>query len=452
MYELDHTHDPQCNSWVESSQATNCDFPIQNLPFCTLATDASSAVGVGIGDQVVNLQLVAEAGCFEKLGENSLGGEALSALKSNNLNKLMGLTVEKRLAVRHAIFQLLHSDCSVLRDDEELKAAALKPIKNVEFRMPARIGDYTDFYASLFHATNVGSMFRPTNPLLPNYKWIPIGYHGRASSVVVSGTPVKRPSGQTTPEPGEQPPVRPCALLDYELEVGFWVAQGNALGSSIPMEKAEEHLFGVSLLNDWSARDMQKWEYQPLGPFLAKSFLTTVSPWVITMEALTPFRCGAFERASDDPQPLAHLDSPENREAGGIDLRLEVSLLTRQMNEMGLNEERLSQGTSRDLYWTAAQMVAHHSSNGCNLRPGDLMGSGTVSGPTRDARGCLLELTWDGDADNVVPGSQRTPLTLPTGEQRKFLADGDELAITGYCEAGGFRRIGLGSCVGTVVD
>lgn len=450
MYELDHTHDPQSNSWVESSQSSSADFPIQNLPLCSLATDAGAAVGVGIGDFVLNLPTIADAGCFDKLGQHSLSGDTLSALKAASLNKWMALTVEKRRDARHALFQLLHEDCSVLRDDEPLKQRALVPIRDTTFRVPARIGDYTDFYASVFHATNVGSMFRPDNPLLPNYKWIPIGYHGRASSVVVSGTTVRRPTGQLTPERGQAPPVKPCALLDHELEVGFWVAQGNSLGNPIPIGKSEDHLFGVSLLNDWSARDMQKWEYQPLGPFLAKSFATTVSPWVVTMEALVPYRCPAFDRPADDPPPLAHLDSEENRASGGIDLRLEVHLASRQMRELGINPERLSRGSSRDLYWTPAQMVTHHSSNGCNLRPGDLLGSGTVSGPLRESRGCFMELTWDGDADNVVPGTQRTAIRLATGEQRKFLADGDELAITGYCEADGFRRIGLGSCVGLI--
>ena len=267
---------------------------------------------------------------------------------------------------------------------------------------------------------------------------------------MVSGTRIRRPIGQTAPELSQQPPVKPCALLDYELELGFWVAQGNSLGSPVPIEKAEDYLFGVSLLNDWSARDLQKWEYQPLGPFLAKSFATTVAPWVVTMEALTPFRCPAFERPDDDPQPLAYLHSPDNQATGGVDLKLEVHLASLQMREKGLNAEKLSHGSARHLYWTAAQMLTHHASIGCNLNPGDLLGSGTVSGTERSSRGCLLELTWDGELENPVPGTQRTAITLPTGEKRKFLADGDELTLSGYCETEGFRRIGFGACTGII--
>ena len=269
--------------------------------------------------------------------------------------------------------------------------------------------------------------------------------------IVVSGQPVRRPTGQTMPEPGQAPPVKPCALLDYELEVAIWVAQGNQLGTCISMEDAEAHLFGLSLLNDWSARDLQKWEYQPLGPFLAKSFATTIAPWVVTMEALAPFRCPAFPRPAADPQPLPHLDSAGNREFGGVDLTLEVYLSSEKMRATNTARQRLSRGSFRDIYWTPAQMLTHHTSNGCNLAPGDVLGSGTVSGPTRDARGCLLELTWDGEIGNVVPGTQRTPIELPDGSQRKFLADGDELTLVGYCERDGYRRIGFGECSGVIL-
>ncbi len=323
---------------------------------------------------------------------------------------------------------------------------------------PFVVSDYTDFYASVHHATNVGSMFRPDNPLLPNYKWIPIGYHGRASSLVMSGTDVRRPKGQLLPGAtiDDGPPaVGPCKLLDYEMEVGFFVGSGNELGEAMTLDEAEENLFGVCLVNDWSARDMQKWEYQPLGPFLAKSFATTLSPYVVTMEALAPFRTKAFERDAADPQPLSYLDSERNRKQGGIDLQLEVWLSSAKMREQGMEPIKLSRGNFKNLYWTPAQMLAHHASNGCNMQVGDLFASGTVSGPTRDSRGSLLELTWDGDPFAepavVVPGSQRTPIVLPTGEERKFLADGDEVIMKGSCERAGYRRIGFGECRGVVV-
>jgi fumarylacetoacetase len=307
--------------------------------------------------------------------------------------------------------------------------------------LPAAVGDYTDFYASLHHATNVGRMLRPDNPLLPNYKWVPIGYHGRASSLVASGTAVRRPSGQTEPGAGETAPrFGPSRNLDYELEVGAFLGPGNALGCPIPLAEAEAHLFGLCLVNDWSARDMQKWEYQPLGPFLAKSFATTVSPWVVTLEALAPYRVPATPRPEGDPEPLPHLADEDDRVRGGFDLRLEVLLLTRAMRERGEAPFLVSGSNLKDLYWTLAQMVAHHSSNGCNLRPGDLIASGTVSGPTPEQRGCLLERTWRGSE----------PLSLPGGEARRFLEDGDEVILRGRCEREGVARIGFGECRGIV--
>ena len=315
--------------------------------------------------------------------------------------------------------------------------------------------DYTDFYASVHHATNVGSMFRPDNPLLPNYKWIPVGYHGRASSVVPSGTPVVRPTGQTAPaEEGGAPGFGPCKLLDYELEMGVVVGRGNELGDPISIDDAEDHILGLCLLNDWSARDMQKWEYVPLGPFLAKNFASTVSPYIVTMEALAPFRAPRFVRPEGDPAPLPHLDGQHDRDAGALDITLEVFIQSQQMKDKRLAPHRISKGNFRDMYWTIAQMLTHHASNGCNLQPGDLLGSGTVSGPSRDARGCLLELTWDGDPWATPPvkatGADRTPIELPSGEQRKFLADGDEVILKGYCEREGFRRIGFGECRGVI--
>ncbi len=310
-----------------------------------------------------------------------------------------------------------------------------------EFSVPFQIGDYTDFYCSIFHATNVGSMFRPDNPLLPNYKYVPIGYHGRASSIVVSGTEIRRPKGQNRSD-AEKPPVFiPCKNLDYEMELGFFVGQGNELGRSIPISEAESHIFGVCLVNDWSARDIQAWEYQPLGPFLAKNFATTVSPFVVTMEALAPFRTRAFERPEGDPPPLEYLNDDQNQSRGGLDIKLEVYIQTEKMRNENIEPHLLSRSNTQDLYWTIGQMLTHHASNGCNLQTGDLMATGTVSGSEKNERGCLLELTWRGTE----------PLELPGGEQRRFLEDGDEIIMRGFCERDGFRRIGLGECRGRIL-
>jgi fumarylacetoacetase len=313
-------------------------------------------------------------------------------------------------------------------------------MSQAELFLPAQIGDYSDFYASVYHASNVGSMFRPDNPLLPNYKWVPIGYHGRASTIVLSGTSVRRPSGQIKDPTAESPVFKPSAALDYEMEIGCFVGPGNPIGESVPIEQAEQHLFGLCLVNDWSARDIQSWEYQPLGPFLAKSFATTISPWVVTMEALEPFRVPAFRRPPGDPEPLPYLDSAAGRSRGGLDLTVEVYLTTERMRAAGNPPHKLSRASARDLYWTLAQMLTHHTSNGCSLRPGDLFATGTVSGPAKDSRGCLLELTWRGSE----------PLTLPSGETRKFLEDGDEVILQGYCEREGAARIGFGECRGVV--
>jgi fumarylacetoacetase len=310
----------------------------------------------------------------------------------------------------------------------------LAPISEVDLLLPCEIPDYTDFYASIHHATNVGRMFRPDNPLLPNYKWMPVAYHGRASSVVVSGTSVRRPWGQIVASPAGPPVYAPCRLLDYEVELGAFLGPGNPMGASIPISEAEDHLVGVCLLNDWSARDIQSWEYQPLGPFLAKNFATSISPWVVTMEALEPFRCASPQRSGGDPNPLPHLAASGDSAFG---ITVEVWIRTARMPE----PVRLSRGDFSQMYWTLAQLVAHHSSNGCPLRAGDLIGSGTVSGPEKENRGCLLEMTWRG----------AEPLALPSGEVRRFLEDGDEVILRGWCEGGEFRRIGLGECRGIVL-
>jgi fumarylacetoacetase len=354
------------------------------------------------------------------------------------MNALMRLEKNARLALRRRLHEILREAAS--DSNRKIVAQHLVGQAEVDMLIPAEVGDYTDFYASIFHATNVGKLFRADNPLLPNYKYIPIGYHGRASSLVPSGTDVARPSGQTRDGEAE-PRFGPTKALDYELELGFFVSKGNALGHPIPIAAAEEHIFGVCLVNDWSARDIQAWEYQPLGPFLGKSFATSLSPWVVTLEALAPFRTAAFARPEGDPHPLPHLSSQENQKNGGLDLWLEVSVLSTRMRDASMEPAILGRSNFRDMYWTMAQMLTHHASNGCNLRPCDLLASGTVSGPDKSARGCLLELTSRG----------KEPVTLLTGEQRKFLEDGDEVILSGYCEKDGFRRIGLGSCRGTVL-
>ncbi|MFY9852861.1 MAG: fumarylacetoacetase, partial [Terracidiphilus sp.] len=362
---------------------------------------------------------------------------AAEACASDSLNRLMALGAGPRKALRRRLHALLLKD--VLTLNRHVTARHLVAQQDVEMLLPAVVGDYTDFYASIFHATNVGKLFRPENPLLPNYKYLPIGYHGRASSLVASGTPVRRPSGQMH-EGAAAPSFAPTKALDYELELGFFVSAGNSLGEPVPMKEAEEHIFGVCLVNDWSARDVQTWEYQPLGPFLGKNFATTLSPWVVTLEALAPFRTAAFARAVDDPAPLPYLLSDSDRAHGGLDLWLEASITSVQMRQSGIPPVVLGRSNARDLYWTLAQMLAHHASNGCNLRPGDLLATGTVSGADKSALGCLLELTWRG----------KEPVSLPTGELRRFLEDGDEVTLRGFCEREGFRRIGLGICQGLV--
>jgi fumarylacetoacetase len=414
---LDETHNPALKSWVESANDLTTDFPIQNLPFGVFrraASEETARIGVAIGDQIFDLA-------------------AADLIRADALNELMTLGNSAATELRREVSRRLRTDAEPL-------PALLVPMREAEMFLPAHIGDYTDFYASISHATNVGSMFRPDNPLLPNYKWLPIGYHGRASSVVVSGAPIRRPHGQTRDGAEGAPSFGPTKRLDYELEIGAFVAEGNALGEMVTIDHAEEHLFGLCLVNDWSARDVQTWEYQPLGPFLAKSFATTISPWVVTRDALAPFRIPAFARAAGDPAPLPHLSSESDKVRGGFDITLEVRLSSVAMRERGVEAMVVSRGKFAHMYWTIAQMLTHHASNGCNLRPGDLIASGTISGPEKESRGCLLERTWRGTE----------PLSLPTGETRAFLQDGDEVTMSGYCVAEGARRIGFGSCVGRV--
>lgn len=434
MRTLDETHDPRLTSWVRSANRAGGDFPVQNLPFAVFRRAGSAEplrCGVGIGDQILDLTALGAAA-----PSAGPAAEAIAACAAPALNGLMALGPAAWLALRHTLSRALRADSPLAGT----LAAALVPQVRAEFAVPARVGDYTDFYTSIHHATAVGRLFRPDQPLLPNYKWVPIAYHGRASSVGVSGQAVRRPRGQLKPRDADRPHLAPSERLDYELELGVLIGPGNALGEPIPIERAEDHVFGLCLLNDWSARDVQAWEYQPLGPFLAKNFATTVSPWVVTLEALAPFRA-PWRRAAEDPSPLPYLDCAGLREAGAIEIHLAVALETAAMRERTLPAQRLAAANFRDSYWSIAQMVAHHTVNGCNLEPGDLLGTGTQSGAQPGEAGSLLELT----------GGGARPLRLSNGEVRRFLADGDRVILGGWCERPGCTRIGFGEAAGTVV-
>ena len=417
---IDDTHDAALRSWVESANAPTTDFPIQNLPFGRFRRRGAPGawrIGVAIGEQVLDLS---RAGLID----------------GNDMKALLGKAPAERRALRRALSAGLRQGSA----EQSGWASALLAQSDLDLGLPCDIGDYTDFYTSIHHATTVGKQFRPDSPLLPNYKWVPIGYHGRASSIVASGHDFPRPVGQTRPGNAEVPIVGPSRRMDYELELGIVIGRPNALGERIAMADAESHVFGLALFNDWSARDIQGWEYQPLGPFLSKNFASTLSPWVVTMEALAPFR-SAFAHPEGDPQPLPYLDSAENRRAGAFDIALEVWLQTATMREAGHGGERLMQSNYRDAYWTVAQLVAHHSVNGCNLRGGDLFGSGTLSGPEDSQGGSLLELSQAG----------KRPIRLANGETRTFLEDGDTVILRGHCERPGARRIGFGECRVTVL-
>ncbi|HEY6927789.1 MAG TPA: fumarylacetoacetase [Steroidobacteraceae bacterium] len=432
---LNATHEPQLRSWVGSANRADGDFPIQNLPFGIfrrLASDEGWRGGVAIGDQVLDLG----AGVLRELS-SGLVTEALAACAGEStLNSFMAMGREAWSALRGFLSAVLRAGSP----HAQRLQAALVPQKQAEYAVPARIGDYTDFYASIHHATAVGRLFRPDNPLLPNYKWVPIGYHGRASSIRVSGQKLTRPVGQIMPPGASSPAVSPTRRLDYELEVGVFIGTGNALGTRVHLDRTADHVFGLCLLNDWSARDIQAWEYQPLGPFLAKNFATTISPWIVTLEALAPFQT-QWKRPVEDPQPLPYLDSAEVRAAGALDLQLEVWLETERMRTTGAPAERLSHTSFRESYWTIAQLVAHHTINGCNLEAGDLLGSGTQSGPAPGEGGSLLELSQGG----------KSPVTLHSGETRTFLEDGDRVILRGWCERDGFTRVGFGEAAGLVL-
>ncbi|WP_175652073.1 fumarylacetoacetase [Pseudomonas sp. Marseille-P9899] len=419
-------------SWVEHANG-HSDFPLQNLPLGIFSrAGGERRSGVAIGDAILDLDAVLAAGLFD--GEARAAAEAT---RGGALNAFFALGRGARVALRQRLLELLTEDSP----HQAALKAALYPASECELHLPARIGDYTDFYVGIEHAKNVGKLFRPDNPLLPNYKYVPIGYHGRASTIRPSGTDVRRPKGQTLPAGQTEPSFGPCARLDYELEIGIWIGQGNELGDAIPVAEAAEHIAGFCLLNDWSARDIQAWEYQPLGPFLSKSFISTVSPWVVTAEALEPFRCAQPARPEGDPQPLSYLLDKRDQAGGAFDIELEVLLLTEGMREQNLPAHRLTLSNTLSMYWTVAQMVAHHSVNGCQLQPGDLFGSGTLSGAKPGQFGSLLEITEGG----------KLPVELASGEVRKFLEDGDEIILRARARRDGVASIGFGECRGKVV-
>lgn len=429
--QIDETHAPSLRSWVAGAQGHR-DFPIQNLPFGIFSRAGEMPRGgVAIGDMILDLAALAKSGLLE--------GTALDAARAaagDSLNPLLALGAGPRTALRRRLSALLADGAA----ERALVEPLLVPMADATLHLPARIGDYTDFYVGIHHATNIGKLFRPDNPLLPNYKHVPIGYHGRASTVRPSGAPVVRPHGQTKAPDADAPSFGPVRRLDYELELGVWLGTGNEAGRPIPIGQALDHVAGLTLLNDWSARDVQAWEYQPLGPFLSKNFLTTVSPWLVTMEALAPFRRAQPPRPEGDPQPLPYLWDQADQANGALALELEVFLSTAAMREAGLPPVRLSHGPAANMYWTVAQMVVHHASNGCAMETGDLLGTGTISGPEDGSQGSLMEITRAG----------REPVTLPTGETRTFLEDGDALSLTGRFVAEGAAPIGFGPCLGTV--
>jgi fumarylacetoacetase len=436
---LNETHDPSLRSWVASANLPDSEFPLQNLPFAIFVDpdgDPTPRGGVAIGDQILDLGAVRRKAALNAAEIGELAGHAIELAARSTLNDFMAAGPESWSALRRVLSRALRETSS---GHAALQSCLLSQTR-VQFALPAQIGDYTDFYTSIYHATAVGKLMRPDNPLFPNYKWLPIGYHGRCSSIGVSGQQFARPRGQTFPQGVTSPVFKASARLDYELELGVFIGAGNEPGSAIRIDDALSHVFGLCLLNDWSARDIQGWEAQPLGPFLAKNFATTISPWIVTLEALEPFRV-PWTRPASDPQPLPYLESNELRRSGAIDIELEVLLQTQSMREHSQAATRLSRSNYRHAYWTLAQMVTQHSVNGCNLRPGDLLGTGTQSGPDPIEAGSLLELSQAG----------KQTLTLANGEQRRFLEDGDEVTLRARCERDGARSIGFGSASGRVL-
>lgn len=424
---IDHTHELAATSWVAGSN-DHPDFPVQNLPLGVFSRmEEKRGIGSAIGDWIVDLSALSAAGL--------LPSELMDALAGEDLNGLLSLPRQSRIKLRSALFALL---------TEQVHSKAVRPYlhptADCRMHLPCRIGDYTDFYVGIHHATNIGKLFRPDSPLLPNYKHVPIGYHGRASSVRISGAPVIRPKGQIKPLQAGLPDYGPSQRLDYELELGVWIAGENDLGESVPIASADARIAGLCLLNDWSARDFQAWEYQPLGPFLSKNFLTTISPWIVTAEALEPFRIAQPPRPEGDPQPLPYLWDETDQANGAFALTLEALVSTQAMRNAGLAPHRLGSGPATSMYWTAAQMIAHHTVNGCNLNPGDLLGTGTISTPDRSGLGSLMELSEGG----------KVAIELPSGERRCFLEDGDELILKASAARDGYRTIGFGTCTGIV--
>jgi fumarylacetoacetase len=432
---IDDTHAPGRRSWIASANQ-HPDFPIQNLPLGVFTPpDGASRGGVAIGDDIFDLTAALELGLFD-----GPAAQAAQAASGATLSPLFALGAEARYALRRRVGELLDADGRERPRIEPLRSRLIHRAEDCRLELPAAIGDYTDFFAGIHHATNAGKLFRPDNPLLPNYKYVPIGYHGRASSIVASGARVRRPNGQRKPAAETVPSFGPSRNLDYELELGVWIGPGNAVGAPIPIAQATSRIAGFCLLNDWSARDIQAWEYQPLGPFLGKSFATTISPWVITPEALAPFRIAQAPRPEGDPAPFPYLSDAHDQANGALDIDLEVVLLTPGLQEKGLPAHPLSASNARHLYWTVAQLVAHHASGGCNLRAGDIFGTGTISGPDEGALGSLLEISAGG----------RRPLTLASGETRRFLEDGDTVIMRAHCRREGFTTIGFGECRGTI--
>lgn len=428
MNRLDETHNPSLKSWVASANEPAADFPLQNLPFCVFSPAGEQARGgVGIGEFVLDLRELSESGLA-----TGAAGQAAKAAAGETLNPLMALGHGPRQALRHLLSALLREGAEA----QKQVSAMLYQQADIQLHLPGKIGGFTDFFASVFHATNAGRLFRPDAPLLPNYKYVPVGYCGRGSAVQVSGTDFHRPMGQVRPNPAEPPVYAPSRQLDFEAELGIWIGPETASGPVLPVARMQDHVFGYSLLNDWSARDIQAWEYQPLGPFLGKTFATTLSPWIITPEALAPFRVPAFQRPDGDPAPLPHLYDKEDAQTGGLDIQVDVHLTTSAMQALKLDPLHLCRAPVSSLYWTIAQLLTHHSSNGTRLMTGDLIGTGTLSGAKQESWASLLELTSRG----------AHPLELPSGEHRGFLEDGDEISITGFCLNGSARRIGFGCC------
>jgi fumarylacetoacetase len=433
--QLNETHNPALRSWLDSANDGNTDFPIQNLPFGVFRRAGNNEpfrIGVAIGDQILDLSLAQQAGVFSAIMDARLA----HAISAPSLNAFMDLGNKTASAVRAALSHALREGASA----QSTLHATLLAQADAEYALPAQIGDYTDFYTSVHHATAVGKLFRPDNPLLPNYKWVPIGYHGRSSSIGVSGQQFRRPVGQTMPPNTTTPTFAAAKRMDYECEVGVFIGQGNALGDVIDIAQAEEHVFGMCLLNDWSARDVQAWEYQPLGPFLAKNFASTISPWVVSLEALAPYR-KAWTRDAADPQPLPYLTSASLTSTGAFDIQLEVLIQTEKMRQDGMVPQRLSLSNFSHSYWTVSQLVTHHTVNGCNLRAGDFLGSGTQSGPLQEEAGSLLELTEGG----------KKPIVLSNGEQRIFIEDGDSIIMRGWAHKDGAPRIGFGEVEGRLL-